>query len=240
MTKAQSKGIGLVNARSFAIKRFGPDGWQRTLASLSLEDRDVLAGVVSVGWYPLELHARVTRAIDEVHGVGDLALAAQLGRFQADTDLTTVHRVFLKLISPNFAVEKLTELWPRYHDSGRWVVARRGDDQMLGQLHEFGGGFVDPAICRTVVGYITRCVELVGAKNVLVDHTECRAHGDGHCGYHIRWGVAAKTAPVTPASNRLEPLAESGERPVDGTPGSIGERRPSETMLSVGGLRSKE
>lgn len=194
---ALTKGMGFVNARSFVLARAGSAGWEAVLARLSEDDRATLASIIAVGWYPIGLDARLQRAIDEVHGTGDQATSEAIGRYAAERDLTTIHRIFLRLFSPGFAVEKLTELWPRYHDSGRWTIVESSGTHVIGRLDDWGGN-VDAILCRGAAGYIGRCLELAGARHVVMDHPKCRARGDAFCLFTSRWGqIATRGEPRT-------------------------------------------
>lgn len=48
----------------------------------------------------------------------------QIGRYEAQHDLTYVHRIFLKLANPAYVIEQLGKLWTRFHDTGYWEVTR--------------------------------------------------------------------------------------------------------------------
>src|SRR5437868_11352567 len=120
---AKTKGIGFTNVRAFTLARFGGDaGWKAVLESLDAGDREELAAVIPVGWYSLEMYARLIRALDRVHGKGDLSLMKELGRYEAENDIKTIHRFFLRFTNPAFIVEKTSEYWKRFHDTGTWVV----------------------------------------------------------------------------------------------------------------------
>ena len=203
---AKTKGVGFVNVRAFTEERFGGvKGWGAVVERLVAADRRELEGLLPVGWYSLGLYARLIRALDHVHGYGDLALVVQLGRFEAERDLTTIHRVLLRVANPAYLLEKNADYWRRFHDTGVWVVERQGPTRVRAFLDHWG--VVDAALCREVVGYLGRAWELVGAKNVRVDHARCRARGDDRCEFLGRWGMAEaveeRAAPV--ASKRAPP-----------------------------------
>ncbi len=190
MEEAKTKGVAFANVRSFALERFGADGWEAVLQPLAPADREALLGFVPVGWYSLPLYARLIRTLDEVHGYGDLALVVQLGRFEAERDLTTIHRMFLRLANPAYAVEKLGEYWRRFHDTGDWDLTRENESHVTGYLDNWG--CVDNALCRELVGYMGRMLELVGAKNVILEHPRCRALGADRCFFRCRWGDSVR------------------------------------------------
>src|SRR5207245_1426292 len=94
---AKTKGVAFVGVRTFVVQRFGETGWSAVLQRLEPEDRRELIGVLPIGWYSLEVYARLIRAIDELHGCGDCALIVQLGRFEAERDLALIERSYQRL-----------------------------------------------------------------------------------------------------------------------------------------------
>jgi hypothetical protein len=187
--EAMTKGFAFDNVRVFARTRFGPEGWGATLAHMVPEDREVLGAVVSVGWYPLPLYARLIRALDEAYGTGDCAIIIQSARFAAERNLGTVFRTLLRFTSPAYMLEKFGQYWPRVHDTGRWELVREGDGAASATLYDLG--YVDQAICRDLGGYFARTLELVGAKGVILDHVRCRARGADACEFRARWSASA-------------------------------------------------
>jgi predicted hydrocarbon binding protein len=188
---AQTKGTGFLHVRAFTIGRFGADGWDAVLSTLSPDDRFALQHVISLGWYPLPLYARLLRALDEVHGCGDLALVVQNGRYQAEKDIGTVTRLLLRMAHPHYCLEKFGEFWRKFHDTGRWDVSRVAESTAAAQLHDWG--HVDHALCRELIGYFGKLLELVGARHVVVEHPRCRGRGDDGCFFQARWGMAQRS-----------------------------------------------
>jgi hypothetical protein len=189
--EAKTKGVGFANVRTFTMDRFGGEaGWKAVLEKLDKTDRDELQSVIPVGWYSLAMYARLIRALDAVHGRGDLSLMSALGRYEAEKDLTTIHRVFLRFTNPAFIVEKTSEYWRRFHDTGTWHVTR--DDHGVSAVLD-GWGCIDKALCSELVAYLTRVLELVGAKNVVLEHPKCRVRSDPQCIFKGRWGLAKES-----------------------------------------------
>ncbi len=180
-----TKGLSFTNVQTFTIERFGYEGWADILAELVAEDRRVLEGVVPVGWYPLDLYARLINALDRIHGAGDLTMVVQLGRYEAERDLTTIHRVLLRLANPAFMLDKTAEYWRRYHDTGEWTIERLATNRVRAHLDDWG--IVDAASCRELVGYLQRTWELLGARHVRLEHVSCRARGEPRCTFLGRW-----------------------------------------------------
>jgi hypothetical protein len=182
----KTKGLGFVNIREFALERFGLEGWVDLLAELSAEDRAEIEAIVSMGWYSLPLYARTLHALDKVRGTGDLQLVGQLGKYQAERDLKTVHRAFLRMANPSFLLEQSGEYWGRFHDTGKWTIERLSPTRVRAYLD--GWALADAALCRELSGYLMKAFELVGARNPRLDHPQCRARGAPRCLFLGSWG----------------------------------------------------
>jgi hypothetical protein len=220
---ALTKGTGFLNVREFVHGRFGPEAWATVLAQLAPPEKSALEAVVPVGWYDLGLYVRLIRAVDDRLGVGDLRLVHALGRFEAERDLTTIQRVFLRLVRPSFAIEQMNKYWRRFHDSGDWTT-HRGDREVIATLTGWEG--VDVALCRELVGYLGRTLELLGGRDVTMEHRRCRGRGDSICEFHGTFRAAADR------SEASEPLSEAvSSRPprsIDSPPSSgLSTRRPA-------------
>jgi hypothetical protein len=182
---AKTKGVGFTNVKSFVCERFGPSAWDDMVARLPPSDQVELGSIVSVGWYPLASYARLINELERAHGTGDLSLVQQLGAFEAEQDLTTIHRIFLRMANPAFILEQMGNYWKRFHDSGEWEIARVTDNQARAVLR--GWGHVDAALCRELTGYMHRSFELAGAKQVRLEHPRCRANGHRDCEFEGWW-----------------------------------------------------
>jgi predicted hydrocarbon binding protein len=185
---ALTKGIGFVNVREFVLARFGQAGWDRLVKRSSPAEQAVLESILPVGWYDLAFYTRLIRALDEELGAGDLRLVQALGRFEAERDLTTIQRVFLRLVRPSLAIENMDKYWRRFHDTGAWTT-ERGPREVTARLS--GWGIVDAALCRELVGYLGRTLELLGGRDVFVDHRKCRGKGDELCEFQTTWRASS-------------------------------------------------
>lgn len=180
-----TKGLGFYNLVSFTKARFGEDGLRRFEESLAPEDREVLAGIVSVGWYDLALYARLLRHLVDLHGSGDLSLAEEYGRFAAEHDLTSIHKLVMKAVTPGVVLEQSMKVWGRFHDTGTWRV-ERSTHRAIGTLSNWG--CVDEVLCRELVGYLEYMLALgYGGKRARVEHPRCRAYGSTDCVFTCTW-----------------------------------------------------
>jgi hypothetical protein len=179
-----TKGIGFRNVQSFTQMRFGELAYDKVLAQLGEDDRRVLGGIIPMGWYDVALYARLIHAVNHLYGRGDLSLLDQLGQYEAAQDLTTVHRLFMRVANPGLILDKTMTLWRRFHDTGTWEVTRRGKSA-TGVRRDWG--IVDAGMCTELRGYIQGIVSVGNGKDVWVEHTTCRVHGAEACVFDGTW-----------------------------------------------------
>ncbi|MEP7126281.1 MAG: hypothetical protein ABJE95_35445, partial [Byssovorax sp.] len=168
------KGLSFVAARDYVLQKAGREAWASVLEALPGEDADAVSAAVDMGWYPLDLHARLLRAIDTRLGEGDLTTLAPIARFEAERDVPTTHHLLLQMGDPADLAEKMAELWPRDHSSGHLRIERRGDRALDATLVDWAA---DEVLCLGFQAYFQRALELAGARDVRCAHSTCRARG---------------------------------------------------------------
>ncbi|MFO0763057.1 MAG: V4R domain-containing protein [Byssovorax sp.] len=196
---ARTKGVGFTNVRSFVLGGYGgPSAWDAVLGAFPRAEREVLEAAVAIGWYDLDLYARLITEVDRRFGQGDLRLVEALGRYEAEKDLTTIHQWLLRFFNPALAIEQMGKYWSRFHDTGQWVVERKSEREIQARLS--GWGVIDPALCRELCGYFQRTLELIGGRDVRVEHPRCRARGAGECEFRAHYGLKRDLPSPPPTS----------------------------------------
>ena len=179
------KGINLTHTRAFLESAFGFEGWATAAAEMTPAARAAMDGVVAVGWYPGELHTELLRAMEVTLSARDRDVVPHAGAFAAEYDVSRIHRILFRGLNPGLLLEKATDIWGRYYESGKWQIERPSSTTTAASLSDFS--IVDARYCRFLAGYFLRMFELVGAKDVRVRHTRCRARGDAVCRYDGEW-----------------------------------------------------
>jgi hypothetical protein len=183
--EALLKGSAYLSTLAFIVENFGDLAKERVLARLSDEDREMYGHVMlPIQWYPLAPFPRLLRAMEAELGKGDMSLVTERGTWAAIRDMKTVHKVLLKLLNPQWIIEKGQRLWPNFHTSGRWEAERVGDHTARATLHDLG--VVDDAMCATLKGWIIGLLTLAGTTPI-VDHIDCRVRGASACVYQVTW-----------------------------------------------------
>jgi hypothetical protein len=182
---AQFKGTVFESTRSFTERTFGKAGVERVLERLSPAERDQLSHVQAMGWCSVDPVLKYHHALEHVHGIGDLSLCFEAGRFSAGWSLNRVLKVFLRFKSPVWLVEKSTSVWTRYHDTGRWTVKNAGPNHVIGELHDFA--VRDDAFCARLRGWLHGAVEMTGGGQPRITEVQCAARGEGPCTFDLAW-----------------------------------------------------
>ena len=182
---AKVKGVVILNGRDYALANGGEEAWARVLERLGPEDRQSLAAVIPVGWYDIGLYDRTNRALAEAFGGGDGLVMAAVGQFAAEHDLKTIHRLFLRLATPAYVIERSAGFWGRFQDSGTWTVTREPPNRVRARLVDWGAQ--DELTCIRLAAYMFRLFQLVGARNGKLERVACRTRGDPACVFEGKW-----------------------------------------------------
>jgi hypothetical protein len=180
-----SKGAIYTAARMFTEKRFGKEAVGECLSKLDPADREILRGVIPMGWYPLEPTVRFGECVDRIYGTGDLALVREIGRFSAEWQVNAFHKLILRFKPGEWLIQRGFNLWKQYHDTGRWEIEHPEPNHVVGRLQGFSVAMV--GWCTRFQGWLTRAAELTGARDVVIEHPRCRARGDDLCEYNGNW-----------------------------------------------------
>ena len=172
--------------RDYVLEKAGREAWTSVLDALPGQDADTIRAAVDVAWYPLNLHARLLRAVDTKLGDGDLSTIPPIARFDAERDVPTVHHLLLQLGNPADLAEKMAELWPRDHTTGRLRIERKDDQAIDVTLVDWAA---DEVLCLEFQSYFQRALELAGARDVRFVQSTCRARGAAECFFTVTWGI---------------------------------------------------
>jgi hypothetical protein len=164
----------------------GKGAWDEVFPRLEPETRAIVARtVLASSWYPFASLADLIRTADKVMGAGDLAIAREMGRYSATANLSTVFRLLIRFTTPTTILAKGAALWSLNHDSGRVEARPDGTNAALYVIHDHGEP--DLAFCASLAGWIERCLEMTGAKTVVVNEEACAAREGSVCRFRATW-----------------------------------------------------
>ncbi|HPR65366.1 MAG TPA: hypothetical protein PK014_14245 [Thermoanaerobaculia bacterium] len=182
----KSKGYTIKGRLSFIDTEFGECEREKVFALLDDDIRDILSRrVISSDWYPLKYQVNLSMAIDKALGKGDLELCRKIGKFTAESDLNTIHKIILKMGSPQRLLKLSAGMWSRYYSEGSLVLESIGNGYAVALVKDFNP--ISKAFCTDLSGWMIRTLELTGATNVDLNHTKCVLDGDEACRYEATW-----------------------------------------------------
>jgi hypothetical protein len=183
----RTKGTSLAAIVRFVRQNWGDDGLTRLAATSRVpEVVPLIEGKVLAGsWYPFAYFTELLDTAEALFSGGGDGFARREGASCAEYDLRGVYRVFVRLTSPAFVIERSGKVWRQYYDSGDLVVLETDDFRVRYELRDFGSPH--RGHCGTVLGWSERAAELSGATAVRGVHSICRARGDRRCVFEIEW-----------------------------------------------------
>jgi V4R domain len=182
---AKFKGSVYESTRAFVQHEFGPEGVARILSALPPADRELLSSITAIAWVPVEPVLRFHHELERLYGTGDRSLCERAGTFSAGWSMNTVLKMFVRLRSPHWLLDKGANVWSRYHDSGRWELDPELPQRMSGRL--LGFEVKDPVFCARLRGWLSGVVELTGGKGAETTEPRCRCRGHDHCAFVMTW-----------------------------------------------------
>lgn len=168
-------------------KKFGDEGYTKWFESLSSEAKEVFGNTIFPGkWYPHKIVCiEAAQKICDLFYGGDVKGSIELGSCSADYSLHGIYRIFVKLGSPKFIVNKGVEIMQTYMNPCKIEVAEQKDGYVVIRLTEFPEPH--PMSDGRLIGWMQRAIEISGGKNVSAETTKSLAKGDSYTEFVIKW-----------------------------------------------------
>lgn len=98
-------------------------------------------------------------------------------------EVNLVLRFALQFSTPLWILDRATESWRKVHSAGTWAV-RGTPGELTAQLSGFPS---TTGYCRLLTAYFQRLLRLTGARELVIEHPQCRPRGDIACVFSGRW-----------------------------------------------------
>jgi hypothetical protein len=176
----------VVGRLAYVKSVFGSFTQKEVLAALSPEARRIIDGAGgTTEKVSMKVFLELDRAILDHAFDGKIERFYELGAANAERSLSTVHRAFLWLAgNPLIVFRRLAKAYPKYYEPGELILeelVERGSQASLRGVLPFH-------FCNYAThGWIKRAIELAGAQNVVLRHTDCRHRGAEVCRWKTEW-----------------------------------------------------
>jgi hypothetical protein len=181
----QVKGMAANGLAAFLRQELSPQQLRRLEQTGSAEAARVLAGgMLANETVSLDVLNDLTTRAAELTKAPVFDFARRAGRFGGEVAIRSVYKFILSLLSPATTCRAIPTLWGRVYNAGR-VTVEVGEGEGRFEVHDFPAS---EAQCGRFTGWL----DFVGsatstARNVRIEHTSCRARGDGACVWQARW-----------------------------------------------------
>ena len=184
--RIESKGLTLLSALAYVDSRHGPSGRERLLASLDEATRAIVGGhLLASSWYPFHVQVGLYETIDRLWGKGDLALCWEVGKFTAEHEASTIHKLFLKIARLDTWLRVAGTMWGRYYNAGALELGEFGGGNGEVRVRDFHP--ISKAFCYDFGGWLWRTAEMSGVSGVVVRHEQCLLDGAPACVWPASW-----------------------------------------------------
>jgi hypothetical protein len=111
------KGTAVKVLIDFVRKNY-PDYFNTWMESLPDESKRIFEGIIlSSQWYELVYsHTVPTEVLADIIGVSAETMAQDIGEYSAEAALNGIYRIFLKLASMKYAIQRIPQIFQTYYD----------------------------------------------------------------------------------------------------------------------------
>lgn len=182
--EARIKGTKIKSKLAFVEGSLGAETLEAVIDHLPPEIREDLRRVLDLGWYPIRLYNQLLEAIVEVAGGGDQAVVDQMGRETAEYQARHAYSVYFRNGDPRALLQAMVPMHSQINQPGRLELVDHGERSLSLLVFEPPTTLLS---CRLARAFYQRAMELVGGDSARVIESACRARGDEHCRFDMRW-----------------------------------------------------
>ncbi len=181
------KGTAVKSIKDYVQSKYGPrvNEWIQSLPEESAKLMN--GGVFANNWYPMKDAAvEPTKAIAKLFYNNNIKLAAfEAGRFSADVGLKGVYRIFVKVASPNYLMQRAGRVFTSYYSPSEISVVNSHEKGLTLHITKFPEP--EEIIEYRIAGWCERALEFTNCKNVKANITKSLTKGDNLTEIVINW-----------------------------------------------------
>jgi hypothetical protein len=137
-------------------------------------------------WYPLkQMLIEPTLRICELFYKGDINGAVEQGRFSAEHGLVGIYKVFIKLGSPGFIIDRAGPIMTSYYEGSNMEVMERSEKRIRLNITKFDEP--NKVVENRIKGWIERALEMSSAKNPKATITKSMTDGAPVTDMTVTW-----------------------------------------------------
>jgi hypothetical protein len=161
MNNETVKGTHVIQAAAYVDGRLGPDTFKTLAKSLGGARWAVL---LPSSWYDVNVLREILTTLSGRIGVSIEDMTTEIARRNAEEDLTSVYRFFLRIVQPQRVLGFTPKLWQTYVSFGTATAVTNEKGRYVGLGEGYPEALLDWA-CGCWRGFIPATIELSGGKN---------------------------------------------------------------------------
>jgi len=181
------KGTAVKSIKEYVEKKYNAqlNDWIRALPDSS--SKLMNGGIFANNWYPMKDGAvEPTKAIAKLFYNNDIKQAAlESGRYSAEIGLKGVYRIFVKVASPNYLMQRAGRVFTSYYSPSEIAVVDSHDKGLTLHITKFPEP--EEVIEHRIAGWCERALEFTKCQNVRANITKSLAKGDNLTEIVITW-----------------------------------------------------
>lgn len=182
------KGSVIASMPPFIEKNFGKDGLKKWMDYISESAQKIFSGKISENeWYPLTIALTEPMAnIAHLFYEWDLKTASwELGRFSADFSVSSVKKLFFKLGTTKFFLNKAAEFMDGYYRPAKITPISVENGEGIFHITKFDE--IENTVEYRIAGWIERVLEIANNKNISVEITQSLKDFKPYTEFLVKW-----------------------------------------------------
>jgi hypothetical protein len=181
------KGVAVKSIQDF-VKNNHSQHYQEWLSAMPESSRAIMSKPVYASeWYPAKDAAvEPTKAMAKLFYNGDTQKAGwESGRYSAEVALGGIYKIFVKMATPKFIIERASKILPAYYDPSEVTVRENGPKHCVIAISRLPGS--DSVIESRIGGWVQKAFEVTGCKNVQINTLQSLSTGANETIMKIVW-----------------------------------------------------
>lgn len=198
------KGTSIASFLGFLEAEYGPARLKEFIATLDPDLRKRCEGLVlASAFYPVEELESLARTARRHFG-GDGTFYERSGAHNAVFGLNGVHKALIARPTPLDFLRAAERAWSQFMDEGAVDANLVADGAVRVRFESVRGSDVR---CPRTTGFLSRSLELVNARKLVVTKTACTERGDPCCEWSVVWDAASSPPSMSQTSAMRRPIA---------------------------------
>lgn len=182
----QIKGTAVKSIDSFVRVNYS-EQYEQWIENMPPETRVIYSdAILATHWYPLkEAGVAPTKLIGTMFFNSISKGAWESGRFSAESALKGVYKVFVKLASPSYIINRASKIFSTYYTPSKLIIPSSNSKGVVVEIVEFETP--ESVIEERIGGWMEKALELSGCNEIKINIKQSLTKGAPSTIFDITW-----------------------------------------------------